>query len=61
MSERQDKELGHTPANSLSAHLFLWATGLLGWATFLGYAVDYMRERPGTRPLPSLQVPNFEL
>ena len=42
MSERQDKELGHTPAKLLSAHLFLWATGLLGRDTLLSYVYDYM-------------------
>lgn len=61
MSERQDKELGHTPAKLLSAHLFLWATGLLGRDTLLSYVYDYMREKPGTRPCLSLYVLDFAL
>lgn len=61
MSERQDKELGHTPAKILSAHLFLWATGLWGRDSLFGYRLDYITKRSGTRPCLPCYVPDFAL
>ena len=53
----QDKGLGPKWAKLLSAHRFLWARGLLGWASDSAEAPIGVQVLAGPRPPMSRHVP----
>jgi len=53
----QDKGLGPKWAKLLSAHHFLWARGLLGWASDSAWALIGVQVLAGPRPCMSRNVP----
>lgn len=57
MSGRQDKGPGQIGPKLLSAHRFFWASWVWPWDRVFCYAIDFIHQSAGTRPLMSRYVP----